>query len=67
MSFPLPSSFGVFSGTHDFLSNNAAVRRRQISRINAYIQGKRADAKTTRALRKAAYKSMLAERALPPG
>ena len=59
MSFSLPGGPDSLTGSGGFLSNFPAVRRQQLSRIKAYTQGKRNDARKTRALRKAQYKHKL--------
>ncbi|KAJ4362083.1 hypothetical protein N0V83_011025 [Neocucurbitaria cava] len=56
MSFSIPSGPDALTGSGGLLSNLPAVRRQQLSRINAYVKGKRSDPKKTRALRKAQYK-----------
>lgn len=67
MSFSIPSGPDALAGSGGLLSNLPAVRRQQISRINAYVKGKRSDPKKTRALRKAQYKHQKEMSKLPKG
>ncbi|KAJ3955568.1 hypothetical protein N0V92_007920 [Colletotrichum tropicale] len=55
----------TFSGSNGLLSNVSGIRRQQVSRLNAYVRGKRASPKQARALRKAQYKEKLAMSNLP--
>ncbi|KAI8298950.1 Jerky protein-like protein-like [Colletotrichum sp. SAR11_240] len=55
----------TFSGSNGLLSNVSGIRRQQVSRLNAYVRGKRASPKQARALRKAQYKEKLATSNLP--
>lgn len=54
-------------GSGGLLSSVSSVRRQQLSRINNYVQGKRDDAKKTRALRKARYQHKQKLAKLPKG
>lgn len=67
MSFQLPPGVGLVTGSGGLLSNVPDVRRRQISRINAYVRGDRFNAKANRRLSKAEHKSKVAQRRLPEG
>ena len=57
----LTTPFAAGEGSNGLLSSDPAVRRRQLSQLKAYVDGKRADTKQTRQHRNAVYRAKLAK------